>query len=238
MNHVNDNTEILPWDSQQLGFLVARIKLASITSATLKLCLAHLQEQGVKLVYWVCDSHDLSVQHASEDYHYFLDERIIYERTLSTQSYQVLESIQEQTEYTKQLETLAFTIGAQSRFGRDPRITLKQMQQIYRTWLINCLKGIKASVVLSLKQGSHICGFIAVTHQNDDGIISLIAVDPLDQGKGFGKQLIQAAEHWCIQHGYYRMRVTTQKTNRAACRLYEHCGYRSVKIERFYHFWL
>jgi dTDP-4-amino-4,6-dideoxy-D-galactose acyltransferase len=236
VNDVNDNTEILPWDSQQLGFLVARIKLVS--SASLKPCLEHLQAQGVKLVYGSCDSNDLSVQHAIGDHHYFLDERIIYERTLGTQSYPVLESIQEQTEYTKQLETLALTIGAQSRFGRDPAITLEQMHNIYRAWLINCLKRIRASVVLSLKEGSHICGFIAITHQNNYGIISLIAVGSKDQGKGFGKQLIQAAEQWCIQHGYDRMRVTTQKTNRAACHLYEHCGYRSVKIENFYHFWL
>ncbi len=59
-----------------------------------------------------------------------------------------------------------------------------------------------------------------------------IAVEPSYQGKGIGKQLLQAAEDWARRHGCAGVRLVSGYDRTGAHAFYEHCGYGNRKDQK------
>ena len=72
----------------------------------------------------------------------------------------------------------------------------------------------------------------------DKGVIGLIAVSPLSQGKGYGHILNDACCNELIMRNINTIEVATQKDNKSACRFYEKCGFSVQSVTNIYHFWL
>ncbi|MFZ0218682.1 MAG: GNAT family N-acetyltransferase [Candidatus Aquirickettsiella sp.] len=237
------NTQLLAWDSDILGISVAKIIYPRLNQEELYNSLQKLKEKGVKLVYWCIDSHDnISKQAASACEGYLADEKITYIQGLKTHPplsfpYQDVE-IYIPVKANPELESIAIEIGQLSRFSKDPKLTSEQANQLYKSWINNACQKIVAKIVLVIKKNNHIVGMATIDEKQGRADISLVGVDPANQGQGIGKRLVCAAVAWCIKQNYAACQVVTHKTNFKARRLYESCDFIEEKIEYFYHFWL
>jgi ribosomal protein S18 acetylase RimI-like enzyme len=63
------------------------------------------------------------------------------------------------------------------------------------------------------------------------GFIHDVVVDPDARGGGIGRQLIEAAAEWLVDHGAPRVMLWTAEQNRDAQRLFEQLGFRRTMIE-------
>lgn len=235
---------ILNWDSNFFGFKVATIVPNRIIYSDLKQILKRLKEKKVSLVYWCSDPKSRNSQIAAKELGGFLvDFKITYEINLNTYddqgSFENL-GVEKYSKSTpnKDLENLAIQSGLYSRFRVDPNFTQDHFESLYKTWIRNSINKKIADEVLVMNKDGSINGMITVMNKNGKGMIGLMAVDSRVRAKGLGTILINAAKSWFISRGCQRGMVVTQRKNKAACKLYEKCGFYVRKVENFYHFWL
>jgi dTDP-4-amino-4,6-dideoxy-D-galactose acyltransferase len=236
------NTQLIEWDSAILEIPVAKILCARLQDVQLAKILQELRSQGIKLVYWPSDSKDPVSQEAAhacsgllvyEKITYFLDLK-----TLPPLPFNANIEVYSDSSANLALQNLMLEIIPFSRFSHDPNIAFAKVKKLYIAWINNACKKIAAKVVLVEKIHGHIVGMVAIADKQGRSDLSLLAVSPLQQGKGIGESLVRAAQAWSLNHHYTISQVVTQKLNRKACRLYERCNYQLEKIECFYHFWL
>lgn len=237
-----NNTQLLDWDSDILGISAAKILTYPLTADKLAQLLQSLKSQGIKLVYWLIPSEDSASQQAAQNCAGFLaDKKITYCFDLRTlASLPLASDVEIYTADTAnaELNAIAIEIGRFSRFENDPRLTVEQVNRLYKAWINNACKKAVAKIILVIKNQQNIVGMVAIDEKKGRGDLSLLGVDPHHQGKGIGKRLVYAAQAWCLANDYPISQVVTQQNNRKACRLYESCGYQQEKTEFFYHFWL
>lgn len=237
------NTQLLAWDSRILGISVAKILDLTLDEQKLGKALQQLKHKGVKLVYWLIDSHDdVAIQAALACGGFLADEKITYYLHLTQQKplpFPYLDvEIYQADHANKQLEAIAIEIGQFSRFSRDPKLTSAQMHRVYKTWIDNACKKTVAKIVLVIKREKCIIAMVTIDEKQNRGDLSLIGVNPHYQGQGLGKRLVYAALAWCMTQHYHISQVVTQQTNVKAKHLYESCGFQQEKTQYFYHFWL
>lgn len=237
------NYQLLDWDTEILGIKTAKIIPEKLTETQLTEILFELKQQDVRLVFWCSDSDDQITQHAAEKHQAFLaDEKVTYLMDLTNfveQNIDISDVVAYENNIADdQLKKLALFVGLNSRFGLDPKITLDRCKKVYETWLDNSVKKNIAKEVLVIRRDNKIVGFVTLGEKNGRGDIGLIAVDENYRGQQLATKLVYAAQLWCKQQGYKTAQVVTQKTNVAACKLYEKNGYHLEKVENFYHLWL
>ena len=81
-------------------------------------------------------------------------------------------------------------------------------------------------------------GIIILTEKNNQGEISIVAIDINCRRGSIGRNLINAALSWFKKNCYQKVQVVTQMDNQAACTFYEKMGFINKKVENVYHFWL
>jgi ribosomal protein S18 acetylase RimI-like enzyme len=230
----------LTWDTQQLEFGVAKIIATQATPSALHTTLQTLKSEGIQLVYWCSDRGDPESQKAAQDCRGILvDEKITYKMRLPTSMEKPAAVVRYSAEtVSPELIQLAYAIGRESRFYLDTTMPRDGYKNIYRTWIKNSVNRSIADEIFVTKDQEKITGFITLIHKGDQGNIALIAVDGNYRGLGLATRLLTAAKDWFIEKQLSYCNVVTQKTNTAACRLYEKNGFSIDKIENFYHFWL
>lgn len=237
------NYQILDWDSEILGFKVAKLLPERISSEQLQQWLGELKTQQVRLVYWPADSRDkASLQAAAQFQGVLADEKVTYLVDLAGLA-KLQYDKQQVSEYPvaapdEALEMLAIESGLFSRFNADPQFGHANFEKIYKMWIYNSTLHKVAEKVLVIKRDNKIVGMVTLGEKNQRGDIGLLAVDANYRGLQLGTTLVKAAQDWCLENGYRYGQVVTQKKNLPACALYEKCGYHIEKIENFYHFWL
>jgi dTDP-4-amino-4,6-dideoxy-D-galactose acyltransferase len=132
---------------------------------------------------------------------------------------------------TETLRCLAFESGVFSRFHTDPNFVNREFEKLYQLWIEKALT--QHEVLLTKDQA----GFVTCAVAEYDAQIGLIAVQKDQQGKGWGKKLIQAAENFAIQKGAQSMTIGTQAANLPASSLYHSMGYQLIEREFIYHYW-
>lgn len=237
--------QILRWDTDFFGFIVARIIPYRLILDELEYTLASLKKENVSLVYWASDPSDIESQRSAKLFGGFLaDKKITYLvdlRNMSTTCLQEVDAnIEEYLEVlpNSELEVLALKAGVFSRFNIDSKFSKEQYESLYKQWIINSINKKIADAVFVVRERGKIVGMITVGRKNCRGNIGLIAVDESRRGQNMGVNLVSTAHKWFISQGCKIVQVVTQSNNIAACRLYEKCGYHIEKTEHFYHFWL
>lgn len=112
-----------------------------------------------------------------------------------------------------------------SRF-RAPWYAHGDSGRFYSLWAEKAILGTFDTHCLTLKtQNGQLLGFVTL-RPLEPGIarIGLLAVQPQATGRGIGKQLVDAAKHWCIAQGFNQLKVATQTGNIAALNLYRASG--------------
>lgn len=235
--------QLLAWDSDLLGFGVAKLLPATFTEPKLRQVLTELKSQQITLVYWASDSQDQDSQQAAESCDGVLADRKVTYHIDFVKGYNPEYDASLIEEYpiktpNEELEALAIESGLFSRFNQDPKFTRARFEKVYKLWLYNSTTRKVAETVLVIKRDTKIVAMVTLGEKNSRGDIGLLAVDPNYRGQHLGSTLVKAAQDWFIRRGYPSSQVVTQQDNVAASALYEKCGYKIEKIENFYHLWL
>lgn len=232
--------ERLAWDSDFFGIEVARLRAARLDAASLPGAMQALQRSGASLAYVVTDE----VIEPSEAARLGLvhrDAKTTYARAIgdaltSVDGVTVREA--RPAEELAQLRALAVASGASSRFMLEERLPAGKAAELYERWMDNSLSGGLAAKVLVAERGGAVAGMVTVGERAGAADIGLIAVAEAARGAGVGRALVAAALDWGRRAGLAEATVVTQGHNRAACALYEACGYRVRDVVQVYHAWL
>ncbi len=81
------------------------------------------------------------------------------------------------------------------------------------------------SDVLVARDETGIVAAVMVGHDGHRGIVYYVAVDPQEQGKGYGKQVMAAAETWLKARGVWKLNLLVRQDNEAVRGFYESLGY-------------
>lgn len=145
-------------------------------------------------------------------------------------------SVYNSNKVDRQLYSLAFQSGIESRFRKDVRLPSNSFQRMYEIWIEKSVNHELADIIFVFKMESEIAGFITLKLNNEIGRIGLFAVDEKNRGKKIGKILLQRAERYVYDNNYNSLIIPTQERNISACNFYKSNGY-SIKERTFiYHF--
>jgi dTDP-4-amino-4,6-dideoxy-D-galactose acyltransferase len=232
----------LEWDSEFLGFPIARILPASLDRRDLQSILSQLGSEGVLLAYWFSDPDDARSVAAGHSCGGFLvdckrtyvkDMRLVQPVSADANVGTYAQPIADST-----LEALAVQSSAKSRYRVDPRIPGTTCDRLYRTWIRRSVSGEIAEKVLVFREADATVGMVTLSVNAAQGSIGLIAVDSGYRREGAGQALLAAADSYFQERGCIWARVVTQTDNLAACGLFEWSGYVLDKSENVFHFWL
>lgn len=238
------NFLLLDWDSNFFGFRVAKIIPSQLNGPALDGVLEQLRSNRITLAYWASDPNDDESQTAAKTAGLFLaDKKVTYVRDISDLNISSVDRDETIEEYlgsslNEDLVSLALQSGLYSRFRVDPKIPANKFEQLYWLWIEKSVNKTIAESVLIKKISGKIIGMVTAGVKNNRGDIGLIAVDESARGMKIGEKLVNAALHWSVARGHKTAQVVTQGVNKAACSLYEKCGYQAEKIENMYHIWL
>lgn len=235
----------LDWDTQFFGFKVAQITRPSLDPEQLTMILNSLQEAGVRLAYWpsetwVPEGSDRIVEKRGG---YLVDEKTTFVVDVDNASLAQVVPIAVVQSYdptmaTSDMVALAIQSGEYSRFALDPNIPRDKFIELYSIWINRSLNRELVDEVLVICEDMRVAGMITLGNKNGRGDIGLVAVDADFRGRGFGQNLVRAAQKWFFAERYTQVQVVTQGKNASACNLYKKCGFSIEKVEYFYHFWL
>lgn len=145
--------------------------------------------------------------------------------------------IKEIKEMSLGLTKLTLQSGIESRFFKDPSISMDEFEQLYTTWIEKSVTHELANHVFGLFISNKLVGFVTLAFKTDFAQIGLIAVHDAYRGKGIAKTLMNV----CIAHtqaaGKMPLKVVTQAHNVGACRLYESMGFKELSSVPLFHIW-
>ncbi len=89
-------------------------------------------------------------------------------------------------------------------------------------------------VLIAVRLHGKLVGYAAITESwNGMAEVAEIAVDRQARGQGIGGLLLGSAEEWAREQGFRYLRLETQASNSAACRLYKNSGFKLGGFDRF-----
>ena len=140
-------------------------------------------------------------------------------------------------EYSPLLESLALQSGIYSRFRIDAGFQRQEFDRLYREWLASSLRGEAGKRVYVAGTAATPQGMITVEPSDTKARIGLFAVAAAQRGRGLGRQLMAAAERFCIATRRIELLVATQAENQGACRFYENFGFTKISEIDLFHAW-
>jgi dTDP-4-amino-4,6-dideoxy-D-galactose acyltransferase len=237
----NPHVQLLAWDSNWLGFPVARVGGGALDSpAEVMSAIDSCRATGIRLIYLVLNpDHAAANRAAAHAGAQLVDVKVTYGSTLPDASALVpappATQLTRAKTVTPMLERLAVQSGEHSRFKLDTRISTAHFETLYTQWLQRTLD---QGVVWVAATGSESLGLLAYAGYEGYASIELLAVSPSARRRGIGQFLVQVAKHHAQEQGYSWLQVVTQGANQPARTLYERCGFQLLRSEHVYHLWL
>jgi GNAT superfamily N-acetyltransferase len=207
--------------------------------AALKWCKA----QKIDCLYFLADiDDDLTVRLAEQYLFHFVDIRMTFEKSLKDTSLQSNQNFvnvirPSHPEDVIDLKDIARISYHKTRFYYDSNFPVHLVDHLYETWIEKSSKGY-ADVVLVAEIEKRVVGYISC-HRLDqaNGQIGLVGVHPDCKGKGIGRALVNQSLDWFTGQGITQVLVVTQGRNFLAQKVYEICGFLTVRMQIWYHHW-
>jgi dTDP-4-amino-4,6-dideoxy-D-galactose acyltransferase len=248
LHHASQALSLLSWDSEHFEFPVARIFGERLEEDHLSEILLAAQEQGVALVYWsTWSGRRLTADLLNEFSGTLVDQKV----TFAVQIEQAARAVRlvapadirveewDAQPASDELIRLGIAAGVHSRFRTDPRIPAGKCTELYATWAKrSTMHELSDLVLVAIAASGRPAGLLTASIRDEAASIGLLAVDEGFRGRGIGSTLISRAHAWMCRRGAETCDVVTQLGNKAACRLYESCGYQLALAQDFYHFWV
>jgi dTDP-4-amino-4,6-dideoxy-D-galactose acyltransferase len=237
--------EILPWDTDFFGIRIARLAVPHLARDDAESLRSWARAERVACVYALIDAGDVQTSQVMAD----LGAGVADIRL--TMAADPLESsaipapdlpLREATEADlPTLEEIAATSHRDSRFYADARFPRPRVDELYRVWLRNALRGGDRVVTFDHEgraAGYVTCAISARGSGASTGRIGLVAVAKEARGRGVGSALLAAVMSDLARAGAATVQVVTQGRNVAAQRAYQRRGFRTERVEHWYHLWL
>lgn len=238
----------LAWDSDYLGFGVARLAAHALSPTELAALVAEARVSGLRLLYLITAPDDaISNGSAREAGAWLADRKVTFAMPVAAadQDIAIGSAIHATTTWTPALESLALQSGEYSRFRLDVNFAPAVFTGLYQRWLQNSLNHQIAREVLvfateptAAGQQGTAQGLLTLGLKNGRADIGLLAVDAQARGQRIGQQLVAAARQRTAAWGLAELQVVTQLDNEPACGFYRRCGFREWQVEHIYHLWL
>jgi ribosomal protein S18 acetylase RimI-like enzyme len=81
------------------------------------------------------------------------------------------------------------------------------------------------STVLVAKEDDRVVASVMVGEDGHRGWVYYVSVDPNDQGKGLGRQIMDAAEAWLAERKIWKLNLLVRSDNTKVIDFYKHLGY-------------
>ena len=231
--------EKLPWDSSFFNLQVGRIEVAHGTNVSASALQALVCDSHMDLIYVFLsdalpDAEKAEVRQAlAELSGVSYDTRIVFRKLLGKSTKEMLANVSATTQFSEQLEALAYASGVYSRFALDPQLA-PFFHPMYRLWL---KKELSDGKVFVWPDENRPQGMATVSIKDGMGKIGLVAVSAESRGKGVASRLMAATDVWLRKQGVCKCEVATQGRNRAARALYEKTGFSYFKQQEIWHIW-
>lgn len=238
---MNTALEMLPWDTDFLGFPVAQLCPAASSLGCVTELLEEARRQNIRLLYWFVDPADAeAVVTARVLGARLTDRKVTYAMPVATEPEPWAEGIEPTTEVTPQLRSLALQSGYYSRFRTDPGFAADVYKRLYTRWIESSVAGSIAREVLVYRAAPapREVGLLTLGVQNNRASIGLLSVEEMARGQAVGTKLVTAAQHRTAEWGLSTIQVVTQQDNMKACRFYERCGFQIEQVQYIYHIWM
>lgn len=98
---------------------------------------------------------------------------------------------------------------------------------------INFCRDANSSTLFVLCEGKAIKGTVMVGEDGHRGWVYYLAVANTDQGKGYGRLLMDAAENWLRIRGVWKLNLLVRSDNHVATGFYDSIGYKDTNCRCF-----
>lgn len=232
---------LLAWDSEFFGVRVARLDDRTLDDERAARALEWCDRQKVDCLYFLADAGDAETVRAAQRSGFGLvDIRVTLARPLDADQADagLAEAVRAaRPEDVGPLAAIAREAHADSRFYFDGRFPRERCADLYATWIERSCAGWADAVLVADHEG-RAAGYITCQVAGTSGRIGLVGVAPEARGRGIGRRLVRGALGWFAARPADRVEVVTQGRNVAAQALYQQHGFRTHRVELWYHRWL
>jgi len=230
---------LLDWDSEFFRCRIARVEVAKPGASGMEAVLEHARAERIDCLYLLLDGSDVDTARAAEATGFrCVDVRLTLERTLvgiATEMPAEVEAFRSAD--LPRLRSIARTSHGASRFYHDPHFPSERCDALYDAWITRSCTETPENVLVVRRDDVAVSYLTCDLDSSRVGSIGLVAVAEAERGKHLGNALLEASLVWFARQGCKRVQVVTQERNRAASRLYEGYGFRSIRRENWYHLW-
>lgn len=231
----------LKWDSEFFGFKIGKVT-GSYNLAQLQNIREQLKKNNFSVAYWKVNVSDAASIEAANKMQLFLgDTKITYSIPVNDfvlHDKNLFKPLAYTGKLNEELVMLAMKSGEHSRFKTDKNFAPGTFEKLYTEWMKKSITKELAEEIFIVTVNEKITGMITVGKNGMRAEIGLLAVADEYQKKGMAKALVHTAINWAKENKYEIAQVVTQKTNIAACNLYESCGFKIESEKLVYHIWL
>ncbi len=232
--------QILTRDSDFFKFKVAKIpdNYLNLAGPQIDGELKKLFDEEVTLAYYYTNK-PIPDNFTSSYFDFKLvDEKITLTKPLNSSAYiHPNISLYKKSYPDNDLIRLAQLAGQHTRFYLDSQIPKEKYDVLFKNWIVKSVQKEMASHVLVYEIDNKIIGFATIKKGEGHPHISLLAVDPLFEGKGISFALLLAAEKILLDEGFQFVSGASHVKNLKAMAVYYRHGSQDEKIEYGYHFW-
>ncbi len=240
---LDDQMQLLEWDSEFFGCRIARLCLSRLTEQSLPKISKWCAVNHIDCLYFLAEADDpTTVSLAEANGFRFVDVRLTLSRRIGGSSQK--ERAQSRSVIracgpgdVAALRAIARVSYRSSRFYFDPSFPADLCDALYETWIEKSCDGYADEVLVAEIEGQ-VAGYLSCVVVGDKlGQIGLLGVGPEWRGMGVGAHLVDESLGWFEGRGLDRVQVVTQARNRSAQRLYQRNGFLTESVQLWYHKW-
>lgn len=224
---MSDACRLLPWDTAFFGHQIGRLEIGRPDSAALREAENWARLHRVDCLYVLADE---PIQDDWAGYQP-VDDRVTLLAPTDAAEPDGTGVRTARAEDADILRTLASVNHRDSRFYADARLA-PHADRLFARWMEQSLDDTGGIVLVPA--GAEVSGYVTCSAA---GRIGLLGVSSRYRGQGLGRRLVGAALAWCRVQSIPVTEVVTQARNAAARGLYESCGFRTARVQHWYHRW-
>jgi ribosomal protein S18 acetylase RimI-like enzyme len=236
--------KLVDWDSQLFGFPIAALNTAKLTADIMSLAATEIAQQKIHMLQYLCPCDDIdSIYQAEVEMFHFVDARLTYQKKLVS-----LDIAPEKKDgiyfgianesHIPELMIISESLYQDTRYYADQHFPRDKVHVLHKTWLANAVHGKFDHICYCLFIDNNPIGFCSVRYNNQHtATLGLFGIAKEHQRKSLGNYLLQLACADLFSKGYKEILVVTQGKNYGAQRTYQSNGFKSLKVEMWYHKW-
>ena len=233
---------VLAWDTEFFGHRIGRVEAHRLSETDVPAVIGWAERERVDCLYLLADADHAPTHHVAERAGFQhmgirveLDLRL--DRAPAARAVDAVALRPVRPEDRTALLAIARVNHEDTRFYADPRFTTERASALYARWVErSCYESYSGVAFVADVDGGAV-GYITASLAGTNGVIDLLGVADSQRGRGLGGQLIARALAWFREQGATTASVVTQGRNIAAQRLYQQAGFRTSKVNLWYHRW-